>query len=334
MNLTAQDEIAEYVEGVRAALGGVPAATRDELLEDLPEHLAEVLAEGGGSLRARLGTPDVYAAELLASAGVSGAVPRQPAGWREFAELRGRSAAAARRADVRVGPLLGYAKATDFLTLLRPAWWVLRGYLAAMLFAYVFDSGGGPLGLLPRLGGNGIVALLLLGVMVVGSVWLGRRGRPEGLWSRRLMTGGTAFLVLFGLVGFTEVDGDRQDGPAYYETGYSGGGQYADVQDVFVYDRFDRLVEGAQLFDQNGQPIRMGEPFCWNETTGTSPSRNMGYPHCPERAPFRAGDPSASESAVPDPSGDPSPSGAAPSPSESVAASVAPPVPSVAPSGR
>ena len=73
------DEITAYVEAVRAALSGLPDAIRDELLEDLPEHLAEVAADDVGSLTDRLGPPSVYAAELLASAGFVGGFPDPPA---------------------------------------------------------------------------------------------------------------------------------------------------------------------------------------------------------------------------------------------------------------
>ncbi|HWS34582.1 MAG TPA: hypothetical protein VN408_17810, partial [Actinoplanes sp.] len=89
MNLTAQDEIAVYVEGVRLALSGLPAGIRDEFLEDLPEHLAEVLAEGGGSLTDRLGTPEAYAAELSATAGLGTATSPPPS------DVRSRAAAKA-----------------------------------------------------------------------------------------------------------------------------------------------------------------------------------------------------------------------------------------------
>jgi uncharacterized membrane protein len=58
VNTTARDDLSTYVEAVRTALGDLPPATRDELLEDLPEHLAEVQAEGTGSLVDRLGSPE------------------------------------------------------------------------------------------------------------------------------------------------------------------------------------------------------------------------------------------------------------------------------------
>lgn len=180
MNDTAQDEIAGYVAQVREALGGVPDSTREELLDDLPEHLTEVLAEGNGSLVERLGSPSAYAAELLAAAGLGGEPPArrdQVTELREWAvQVRERSAVWLAAADVRVGPVLGYAKASEFLVLLRPAWWVLRGYLVAMVVAQILDTGSEPIGLLPRIGGSELVALMLAAAGIIGSIWLGRRG--------------------------------------------------------------------------------------------------------------------------------------------------------------
>ncbi|MGV9767766.1 HAAS signaling domain-containing protein, partial [Micromonospora tulbaghiae] len=68
MTVTGQ-EITDYVDRVRAALADLPPGVRDELTEELPEHLAEVAAEGEGTLVDRLGTPEAYAAELRAAAG-------------------------------------------------------------------------------------------------------------------------------------------------------------------------------------------------------------------------------------------------------------------------
>ncbi|WP_229072060.1 hypothetical protein [Actinoplanes sp. DH11] len=287
MNVTAQDEIFNYVEGVRQALGGLPAATREELLEDLPEHLAEVLAEGGGTLVGRLGSPSTYAAELIASAGLAdAAADERPARGARLGQLRAQARDAMRRADVRFGPLLGYAKASEFLVLLRPAWWVLRGYLVAMAFAYVVDDNGGPIGLLPRIGNNELVALLLLAAAVLGSIWLGRRGEPAQRMPRLLLRGGGVALAIFAFAGFLETDGQARDG-AYLEMSYVS--EYSDVRDVFVYDSRGNLVQGAQLYDQYGNPMRFGDPGCYEEGTGNwVASRQLGYPYCPEQAPFRS----------------------------------------------
>ncbi|MBG0563205.1 HAAS signaling domain-containing protein [Actinoplanes aureus] len=318
MNLTAQDEISLYVEGVRQALAHLPAATREELLEDLPEHLAEVLAEGGGSLTERLGTPQAYAAELSASAGITGSAPRPPARAARLAELRGRLGEATRRIDDRTGPLLGYAKASDFLVLLRPAWWVLRGYLAAMAFAYIFDDNSARIGLLPRVVDNELFALLLLAGAILGSIWLGRRGQPAKPVPRLLLKAGTAVLAIYAVVGFFEADGQARQSTSYMDTSYVS--EFGHVQDVFVYDNQGRLIKGAQLYDQNGQPIRLGDNGCTDQVTGEwRESRQLGYPRCPDQAPFLVATPGETEAGpTPEPTTAPTPvepSGAAPSPS-------------------
>ena len=110
MNGTDTDEITAYVEAVRAALVGLPEPTRDELTEDLPEHLAEVLADGVGSLTERLGPPETYAAELRASAGFVGGFPDPPPVVDPLARLRATAARHLGAADVRFGPVLGYPK--------------------------------------------------------------------------------------------------------------------------------------------------------------------------------------------------------------------------------
>ena len=90
--------------------------------------------------------------------------------------------------------------------------------------------------------------------LVVGSVWLGRRERRLNLWPRIFVSATSVTLVLFGLVAAaTTTSGvrsaailpDRLPGP------------YVNIQDVYVYDSQGRLVEGARIFDQNGQPIRL-----------------------------------------------------------------------------
>ncbi|MCO8277114.1 hypothetical protein M1L60_41725 [Actinoplanes sp. TRM 88003] len=320
MNSTAQDEITEYVERVRAALADLPEATRAELLEDLPEHLAEIRAEDTVTLTDRLGTPEAYAAELRATAaGFVGGFPDPPK--RRFEPLQAARADVMKvlgTADVKVGPVLGYPKASDFLRLLRPAWWVLRGYLAAMAVAYFLDAQS-TVGLLPRIGNSTLIALVLLAGCIVASIALGRRRFELNQWKRVALYGGTTVLIFFAIGGFFSADSDVRD-PGYNDVGYSGGGNpYDYIQDVFVYDNQGRLVPGARLFDQDGQPIQMGNAYCSDESTGeVSHTRSMGYPYCPEAAPFASPAPDATVTADPsepaeEPKPDPAPTSASPS---------------------
>ena len=309
---TAQDEITAYVAAVRAALAGLPSATVDELLDDLPEHLAEIQAEGTGTLRDRLGSPEAYASELRASAGFVGGFPDPPAEkrWASPRDVWADVEPVLRRVDAKAGPLIGYEKASDFLVLLRPAWWVLRGYLAAMAIVWLFDDSRNH-GLLPRLGGSTLLALVWLAGCVTLSILIGKQARGWSKWPRYALRAGTVVLVLFAISGFAAADSDTRNTDSYTVGDYGGGNPYSGVQDVYVYDSQGHLVQGARLFDQDGSPIQLGSgpTYCTDPTTGESEqSRSLGYPYCPQNAPFTAPQPSGSVPATPSgavPSGSP-----------------------------
>ncbi|GLY22021.1 hypothetical protein [Micromonospora sp. NBRC 101691] len=311
MTVTEQ-EITAYAERVRAALADLPPAQRDELTEDLSEHLAEVAAEDGGPLVGRLGEPEAYAAELRAAAGAPVRTGRnldqRVAGLVLGVRTR------LRALDVRLGPSLGYATASEYLRLLRPAWWLVRAYLAAMLVTAV--STGGTFGVLPSLGGSHLAGLVLLAACVVGSLWLGRNAERLSRWPRRLVLVGSLGLAFFGLVGAATVDGRARWGGYQGYDSVSVDNQYSNIQDVFVYDGEGRLVRDARLFDQNGTPIRLGWPgYCQvpgPESVDDSIRRT--YPYCPEQAPFQfrtdpapaSGAPTATPEAAPGPDATPS----------------------------
>jgi hypothetical protein len=125
---------------------------------------------------------------------------------------------------------------------------------------------------------------------------------------------------------FLNADGDAR-GRGYSSVDYGGGNPYSGVQDVFVYDQGGKLVTGARMFDQDGQPIELGNPYCTDETTGEyTHTRNMGYPYCPQEAPFRM--PSASASASTTPSATAMPSATATPPASATPSGSADPSPS------
>lgn len=181
-----------YVAAVRAALADLPAGTRDELVRDLPDHLAEVAAEHTGPLDDRLGPPARYAAELRAAAGLP--------------EPRGAVAAPApvplpTRLNHGLGRLIGYETFGRFAADLRPAWWVLRGSLAEVLLAALLIGAWPDAGRLMYLSGPVSVFRYLLAAMAVAlpftlagvlvSVRLGRA---------RLDAGQRTVVALVGLV--------------------------------------------------------------------------------------------------------------------------------------
>src|SRR5215211_3749608 len=131
VNDTIDGEVARDATAVRAAFADLPAPERELLLEDLEDHLEEVAAEDGGPLAERLGPPEGYAAELRASAGLPapGAAGRR-ATLRE-SRLARRLEGAWRAARAHPAGRAG----VEFLPELRPAWWVVRGYLAVQAAA-------------------------------------------------------------------------------------------------------------------------------------------------------------------------------------------------------
>lgn len=295
MSVTEDLEITHYVEAVRAALSDLPSRQRDDLLEDLPSHLAEVRAESGEPLARRLGPPEVYAAELRVAMGMVGGarIPLRARLDRAAHRLRSRGTDVNRRA----GTLLGYEQGSDFLRLLRPAWWLLRGYLAAMLVAALVSVD--PPGVLPRVNGSFLMAVFLLGAFVLGSIWLGRResaGLP--LNPRRLLRAATGMLAIWAFVLLWQVDSRSTVDQMVdsYGTSYVPAG--AEIEDVYVYDRSGRLLTDVRLFDQNGQPIELG----WNRCNSERPYAGQTvYPHCPGLAPFQVPVfPTPSESAAVD----------------------------------
>ncbi|SCL35724.1 Uncharacterized membrane protein [Micromonospora pallida] len=326
-----EQDITAYVERVRAALADLPPAQRDELTEDLSEHLAEVAAEAGGSLVDRLGEPEAYAAELRAAAGAP--LRTGPNLDQRVAGLALGVRTRLRALDVRLGPPLGYSTASDYLRLLRPAWWLVRGYLAAMLVTAM--STGGTFGVLPSLGGSHLAGLVLLAGCVVGSLWLGRNAQRLSRWPRRLVLAGSLGLVLFGLVGAATVDSRARWGGYGYQS-VSVDDQYSHIQDVFVYDSEGRLVRDVRLFDQNGTPIRLGWPAC--EKANSAPIEDpirRTYPYCPEQAPFqfRTDPTSAPTSVGPTTTPDATPSGAATPQGSTTPSGAATPGGSTTPSG-
>ncbi|WP_219463287.1 hypothetical protein [Nonomuraea rhizosphaerae] len=149
----------QYAQAVREALAGHPE--REELLEDLDDHLAEIAAESDVPLEQRLGPPETYAEELLAAY-----EERSPRARGRRSRLR--ESAGAWRARLLEQEV--YRSLTGFLAELRPGWWVLRGYVLGL---FVLTMLTGPRLLVP----DDLFGWALVAVAVWASVWMGRRAR-------------------------------------------------------------------------------------------------------------------------------------------------------------
>ncbi|MEZ0073396.1 HAAS signaling domain-containing protein [Planotetraspora sp. GP83] len=353
----------EYARAVRDALADLPDREREELLEDLDDHLSEVAAESDVPLEDRLGSPIAYAAELRAAYGGRPMAPRRAL------RARGRIRSAFRTAHARLLGLPPYQQATAFLPELRPAWWVLRGYALALVVLGTL----GPDDVVP---GN-LVAWAFTLMVIWASVWLGRRtvsrgrapagasvpvrgpvsgGRRALTWRRALLLGLNAVAAVCVVSGMARAsdagDGDKVSFayggpggpgvPVESVASLDGGGVY----NIFPFSADGTPLSDVRLYDQDGKAITT-DPEMHGQAIiapcGGGPIIRNAYPLPlePEReafgdgpGPLPEGTPAcATPTPFPSPSAFPS---ATESPSESPSATPTPsasPSPTATPSG-
>ena len=269
--LEVRPEVADFVSRVRARLADLSDEQRDDLLGGLEADISELVADGGSV--AELGDPRAYADELRTAAGVvpdrrpPGRRPRLPAvptresvvawldGWHE-------------RWDRWATSRPGLEKAWEVTQTLRPAWWVLRAWVAVQML----DLATGPweyATLVPRFG-NDLSGLVLLAGAVVGSVLMGlRRVWPAShtsvsVLARVVLLGLNTLAVLWTFVvvdafpsasmvnDYAHPNASGMFRP-YKQPGLQNDGRT--VRNVFAYDAEGKPLQGVQLYDQTGKPL-------------------------------------------------------------------------------
>ena len=238
------DTVAAYVREVRAELADLPIEDVDDLTGGMEADLTELAAECGGDLAGRLGSPKVYAAELRSAAGL----PEPATGPGPRRRPLGEAATHVRASFTRLTKQHPWLRpVTAFLVTLRPAWWVLRGYLAAWaLWSMLL---GGTRGFRPDSLKEWVIAL----VAIVVSVQLGRGWLRNRALSRPLLVLANAIAVIVALMAL-----GAGGGSYYVETyspppGISLEGQQ--VTNVYAYDSAGKRITGVRLFTQDGRPL-------------------------------------------------------------------------------
>lgn len=255
-------ETTAFLATVRAHLSDLPEEERDELLDGLEADLSEQLAEGG-----TLPDPDGYAAELRAAAGL----PAGPAAKarRRRKPIKGQLAGAPDDLRARWLELTRHNDLTrtswSLLETLRPAWWVLRAWVAVTLVD-VMSGGYENVTLVPSLGASLVgPAVLVVAIVVSTLIGLGRlwpgSGPDRTLLARLVLAGLNVFAVL---VPFSfHYAGSR---PEIYRPTYARAVTVENgppvlrlgrdvVRNVYAYDAAGQPLQGVQLYDQEGRPI-------------------------------------------------------------------------------
>lgn len=266
--------VVDFVMKVRDLLDDLDEETRTDLVEGLEADLADLVAERGSGA---LPSPEQYAEELRAAADLPARrgtallrdrVRRRqerrdlPVGQRFDAlcdRWRERVLAQARRPQV--APVWGMAQAV------RPAWWVLRGYLLVQA-ADVLTGGWEALDPVPQLGVPALGPVLTVVAIVLsiqvgrGVVWPGDAGDAG---DARVAARAALLALNVGslVVAIPVIDAVDRIGPDLIS--YREASMYVDqsglrlqgrrICNVQPYDAQGRPLEGVQLFDQDGERI-------------------------------------------------------------------------------
>jgi hypothetical protein len=259
-------EAQDYLSAVERELADLPGEDRSALLEDLALHLEALTSEDDGRpLAVRLGSPAAYAADLRAAAGLPArgttADPATPG-------IRSRvDAVLASAAYRRALPALRGAR--RLLVELRPAWWVLRGYLLVLVPCLLGSDRLEDIPVPAPLHSH-LLGVLLVLAAVAASVVLGRRQLPKAL--RVVVVAGGVLLVMVAAGAALDVRDDIRNGlsadawapaPQVPDEVYPLLSRYGPVTDVFPYAADGTPLEGVLLYDQDGRPLHVGFQQWW-----------------------------------------------------------------------
>lgn len=251
---TTNAEVRDYLAEVDRLLDDLPDDERRELLDDLEQHLLEVAAEDDGSLRERLGPPEVYAAELRASAGLAPhtAASDMPVGERLRRRLRASSIGT-------IAELSAVRAVRELLPELRPVWWVLRGYLAAVAIdAFLLranPTGGLPW---PSIDGSTLLGTALVALCVLVSIVAGRALVAQNRARLMAVTANVVIVLMF----VAALPRTRLPIPSDVVSivqakpfGFLQHGDGSPITGICAYDEDGKRVKDVRLFDQDGRPI-------------------------------------------------------------------------------
>jgi hypothetical protein len=129
-------EARRYLGAVASRSRHLGSVERAELLEDVAGHLGEITAETASDLEAQLGSPDAFADDFLASAGLAVSPASSVDRWVTFT-----------LAHVRTAISGACRTASDTVVAMRPAWWAARGgaivaALAGRYIEFFYDHNG------------------------------------------------------------------------------------------------------------------------------------------------------------------------------------------------
>ena len=239
MSITLSPVKADYLARVALGLADLAPEDRDEVLQDLEAHLAELSDD---TLDHVLGTPGRFIEEFRQSAGLdTNLVMTGP-------RLIDQSRAWLKSAADRIGGLVHWAA-------FRSAWIWIRGWLVVVGWSFVYDVEGFSYFPIPSVSGSSLIGLLLVVAATWLSLWLAEAKKgPRAFGSVALsLTGGVAIvgMLLNPVPTYDQMVEVYQDPDFYGQLIAPDGTQ---IENIYAYDINGQPVE-VLLYTQDGVPL-------------------------------------------------------------------------------
>lgn len=256
---TTTQSIRDFALAVRTALSDLPTDDVDELTDgleaDLTEQAADVEAADSAAPDFELDDPVAYADELRRAAGLPVRGTDAPARVPWLRRQRTRVGALRAGATRRIRSSAAGSQLLDFMLVLRPLWWVLRGWVVYAVAAALL---GGAISTVP----TDPLRWLVLTAFVVLSVQWGRGRWLPWRWLPGFRTVVSVCTVLVlpmvllitanqtGAQNSAYVDYNPYPAPGLMQNGEQ-------VTNLFAYDADGQPLTDVQLFDQDGRALNV-----------------------------------------------------------------------------
>ena len=243
--------VTAYLEEVRGHMDGLDSEEVEELLDDIALGLGELDRESQEDLAVLLGEPAAFAAELMESAGLIPAPEGNPG------PTLGQYLRRLRR---RVRHSVWYREVAGFLPELRPAWWVLRGWVLVTMVLVLAGERITEVLPVPEPAGNGLLGLVVLAIAVVFSVRRGRAavGRKRGRGRRlvEILVGTVSAIWVLAVLASVQSP-DPFEGPVdLFEQGLAYPYQFLPAN-LYAYLPDGTELPAVLLYDQEGRPVEL-----------------------------------------------------------------------------
>lgn len=263
MSITLSPSKAAYLTRVAEGLSDLAAEDREEVIQDLEAHLAELPDD---SVEDTLGKPEAFVAEFRVSAGLD-----EPHRTGRLDSLRRRIGRLEIRAQ-RLGQVLNW-------TTIRPLWVWTRGWLVVSVFAGLTQETPFLRFPIPSIEFQSAVGAVLVAGATWLSVWLDKNHRHPLRDIGTVLYSSTAVLAL--LIGILSPISLTK--PQHFDESITYPQQLTasdgtPIENIYAYDLEGSPVE-VLLFDQEGRPLLSLPTYVYDdaEANPTVESLDYGY---------------------------------------------------------